>query len=151
MRKEWDNKGKKRWKKRRCCGNEMRCRFFLFSRNMKPSNQSSDIHCMTNSMPWKQVCLRIKSLSMPYSFRVSLLNGNPATQGWREEYYRSRTERKHQIRKQKILRWRFFSPSAGLDLAGLKGCRCIFTRKEDGIRVFREPKRQRYGLTSLVI
>ncbi|EEX19792.1 hypothetical protein HMPREF0973_00307 [Prevotella veroralis F0319] len=30
--------------------------------------------------------------------------------------------------KRKILRWRFFSPSAGLDLSGQIGCRCTFAR-----------------------
>ena len=69
---------------------------------------------------------------MPYSFGLILLAVSLLLQGWSEKYDRTKDlifvdmiVSKH---REKALRWRFFAPSAGLDLAGSKGNRHTFAR-----------------------
>ena len=60
--------------------------------------------------------LRPKSLSMPYSCRAYLSTAALPCKVGRDEYDRTNIENGNTNLKRKILRWRFFSPSAGLDL-----------------------------------
>ena len=60
--------------------------------------------------------LRPKSLSMPYSCRAYLSTAALPCKVGRDEYDRTNIENGSTNLKRKILRWRFFSPFAGLDL-----------------------------------
>ena len=81
--------------------------------------------------------LRPKSLSMPYSCRAYTLYGSPALQGWergrRPHVY---WELRYSHKKRKILRWRFFSPSAGLDLVRAARLPLYLCTIRNGIRNF---------------
>ena len=70
----------------------------------------SSNYCFYNSL------LRPKSLSMPYSCRAYLSTAAQPCKVGRDEYDRTNIENGNTNLKRKILRWRFFSPSAGLDL-----------------------------------
>ena len=70
----------------------------------------SSNYCFYNSL------LRPKSLSMPYSCRAYLSTAALPCKVGRDEYDRTDIKNGNTNLKRKILRWRFFSPSAGLDL-----------------------------------
>lgn len=81
--------------------------------------------------------LRPKSLSMPYSCRAYTLYGSPALQGWERRIRPHRYwELRYSHKKRKILRWRFFSPSAGLDLVRADRLPLYLCTIRNGIRDF---------------
>ena len=80
--------------------------------------------------------LRPKSLSMPYSCRAYLSTAAQPCKVGRDEYDRTNTENGNTNLKRKILRWRFFSPSAGLDLVRADRLPLYLCTIRNGIRNF---------------
>ena len=80
--------------------------------------------------------LRPKSLSMPYSCRAYLSTAALPCKVGRDEYDRTNTENGNTNLKRKILRWRFFSPSAGLDLVRADRLPLYLCTIRNGIRNF---------------
>ena len=90
----------------------------------------SSNYCFYNSL------LRPKSLSMPYSCRAYLSTAALPCKVGRDEYDRTNIENGNTNLKRKILRWRFFSPSAGLDLVGADWLPLYLCTIRNGIRDF---------------
>ena len=68
---------------------------------------------------------------MPYSFGLILLAVSLLLQGWSEKYDRTNNQFFASMivaKYREALRWRFFTPSAGLDLASNQGNRHTFAR-----------------------
>ena len=80
--------------------------------------------------------LRPKSLSMPYSCRAYLSTAALPCKVGRDEYDRTNIENGNTNLKRKILRWRFFSPSAGLDLVRADWLPLYLCTIRNGIRDF---------------
>ena len=81
--------------------------------------------------------LRPKSLSMPYSCRAYLSTAALPYKVGRDEYDRTDIGNcDTAIKKRKILRWRFFSPSAGLDLVRADWLPLYLCTIRNGIRDF---------------
>ena len=90
----------------------------------------SSNYCFYNSL------LRPKSLSMPYSCRAYLSTAAQPCKVGRDEYDRTNIENGNTNLKRKILRWRFFSPSAGLDLVRADWLPLYLCTIRNGIRDF---------------
>ena len=90
----------------------------------------SSNYCFYNSL------LRPKSLSMPYSCRAYLSTAALPCKVGRDEYDRTNIENGNTNLKRKILRWRFFSPSAGLDLVRADWLPLYLCTIRNGIRDF---------------
>ena len=91
----------------------------------------SSNYCFYNSL------LRPKSLSMPYSCRAYLSTAALPYKVGRDEYDRTDIGNcDTAIKKRKILRWRFFSPSAGLDLVRADWPPLYLCTIRNGIRDF---------------